>query len=438
MRRVVSVPLKLLVGGALTQTVFGAIVVFGWLQRWTQRSAFRAWWGQSASGEARAGAVLRDPLLREHVHAPNWVLAQNFGTHLCEGRGWMGGWLGSLRENLRLGVQGAANTLVLSLPGSVLMSLGWWGGWQNSFHKGYEQFHVGPAVFITGMLLFLAAVFYVPMALARQAVTGRWRAFWEWRTVWRVIRHAWIGCAALALLFAVFNLGAVILKTWPYFLPQMKHAQRMKSGAVPSSPEAGAFQLRLGDIDWNNLSEAEALMILNRHFLVSGLICFVSLLVLRMVAGRVYAGAMLRAVQSGTVGEEQLGEREWRLLHCLDLLKVRPAPERPMVVRIAAWAAGRTARFLCGGAVLVFWFAFLAEVIVSEFFSRHPIIGFLNHPLLQLPWFRYVPAHLQSPWGELGFTVVALGGFGLLTIVKSPSDGRAGDIEGHDVAARRG
>jgi hypothetical protein len=40
------------------------------------------------------------------------------------------------------------------------------------------------------------------------------------------------------------------------------------------------------------------------------------------------------------------------------------------------------------------WFAFVAQIFVSEFFNYHPVVGWLNQPLVHLPWFRYIPAGL--------------------------------------------
>ena len=45
------------------------------------------------------------------------------------------------------------------------------------------------------------------------------------------------------------------------------------------------------------------------------------------------------------------------------------------------------------GAVFV-WFTFVAQIYVREFIAYHPLQGFMNQPLVQLPWFRYVPRSL--------------------------------------------
>ena len=74
------------------------------------------------------------------------------------------------------------------LPVGALWLLSWWGGWQNSFHKGYEQAWVGPVVGLLGIGLFLPVMTYVPLAQARQAATGSWRAFWDLSLIRRLAR----------------------------------------------------------------------------------------------------------------------------------------------------------------------------------------------------------------------------------------------------------
>jgi hypothetical protein len=41
------------------------------------------------------------------------------------------------------------------------------------------------------------------------------------------------------------------------------------------------------------------------------------------------------------------------------------------------------------------WFTFVAQIFISEFINYHPVIGWLNQPLVQLPWFHYVPGGLS-------------------------------------------
>lgn len=413
-RRLWSVPWKLAVGTWLTQTWLGGLLVAGWMQRWTCRAAVRRWWvlaGKPGRRLDAAAGVL--PELAGFARAPHWISGPPVGA-LGAGPGESPkGFLAGLRLNFRLGLQALLNTLALTLPGGVLMLLGWWGGWQNSFHKGYEEFLVGPTVSWLGILLFIAAMFYLPMALARQAVTGQWREFWRGSTVWTVVRHGWAGCAGLALLAAALNLGVMGLKAWPSFVPQAKTSERIRAlVATGLDPREAARQLSfpVGEPDWNRLTEDEARRILDRHFLASGLAVFLALLVLRGWAGRVYAGALVRAVRRGALGEEQLSEAEWRTLSALGLLRTEEGPRRVWLVRAAVWAASRTGRFVCAALVFAGWFFFIGFAYVSAFLAYHPIVSFLNQPLMQWPVFRYVPAHLEDPAPAWVLTVLVLAG----------------------------
>lgn len=421
-RRLLTVPIKVTVGAFLTQMVFGGVLVFGWMQSWTRRAAFRAWWRQSAHRDKPFEVLAEtDPILRDNRHAPNWLGTQGYRRPAPGLRGGFAALVGSALAHARRGVQGLLNVWALTLPGLALMALGWWGGWLNSFHKGYEQHQVGPLVSLVGIALFLAAMFYVPMATVRQAVTDRWRAFWQWRVVWTLVRHAGLGMVGLALLFVALNAGAMILKTWPYFMPQAKIEARTRQLeaeglsreaallAAQEPPEEGP--------DWNRLTDAEALAILNRHFFLSGFYLFGALLLLRTTAARVYAGAVQRAIQDGSLGEDRLAEEEWRVLHTLGLLEVRPPRRRSAPVRWIAWAATRTGRLVCGIVLLFVWFAFVAQTYIAQFFHFHPVFGWLNQPLVQLPWFRYIPAHLADPVEEWFAALVAILLLGLGALV---------------------
>lgn len=410
-------PVKFALGAVLTQSLLGSLLVVGWTQRLMQREALKSWWRKRLAREGTfAEFAAAEPWLQDHRHAPNWVIAQNFReAHAAEQDGRLAGRLGCLARaltrsamtNARAGLAALVNIWVLTLPGCALWLLGWWGGWQNSFHKGYEQSWVGPVVSWLGIFLFIAAMFYLPLASARQAVTGNWRAFYQGRTVWTLVRRSWLGCLGLALLFAALNGPAMILKSWPYYLPLARAEQAAQGDAGIATPEASAGAPR---IDWNNLTEAQALKVLNSHYFWSGFYLFAAFVVWRVATARVYASAVLRAVQRGALGEEELGENEWRALHTLGLLQAHPNPERHLLVRVVAWAGSKAGRMVCALALFWVWFAVVAEIYISEFFAYHPVIGWLNQPLLQLPWFRYVPVHLQSPAGELLAALLAIGG----------------------------
>ena len=109
---------------------------------------------------------------------------------------------------------------------SLLMAVWWYAGWQVSFNKAYEYFANGALFSLTGGLLLIVVMFYVPMAQARQAVAGEARRFWQFGLVRRVIRRRWLLCTLLALGYAAAGAVVMILIS------------------IPMSPgSAGLFQL---------------------------------------------------------------------------------------------------------------------------------------------------------------------------------------------------
>lgn len=72
----------------------------------------------------------------------------------------------------------------------------------------------------------------------------------------------------------------------------------------------------------------------------------------------------------------------------LGLLRAEPAPPRHPFLRVLGWAGTRTGRFVSLGGAVVLWAAFVFQIIVGQFINYSPRSGWLNHPLVQLPWFR--------------------------------------------------
>jgi len=179
-----------------------SIAVVGWTFRFSQRTALKHWYRRSPQhreGERFQTAAARIPALATNADLPNWVLPQKVPGAKRRWLRW------SLIENLWIGFKGFATALVLlALPGFAMM-FAWWGGWENSFGKGYEQAPVGPVTSILAMLVTVALIFYVPMAHARQAVSGKARAFFGFRTVLRTISHRWYWVLGLTAAFGVLS-----------------------------------------------------------------------------------------------------------------------------------------------------------------------------------------------------------------------------------------
>ncbi len=320
---------KFLAGVALTQSLLGSILVVGWTMRAAQRVVQKRWWKLN---DLRSENCFCDFVQCSSFHRalggwPNWVVEHNrtwMTAHRTPGIGKMRAMskalFNSLWRNLKIGVQGVFNTWVLTLPGCVLMLFSWYAGWHNSFNKGYEQAVVGPLTGFSGIALLIVAMYYVPMAQMRQASTGNWRSFFEFKLVWQLIRKKWLACFGLALLYTAFSVPVTILKTVPGFFPQI-------------NPKLAG------------LPPPEALQFAKTYYFYAAFLFFAAYVVLRMVAARIYASSLLACVQSGAVTEEALAENEWETLHRLGHLAIRPQPERHALIKAAAWL-GTNERFM--------------------------------------------------------------------------------------------
>ena len=106
-------------------------------------------------------------------------------------------------------------TFLLSGWGGLLMAFSWEYGWNASFDKAHEVGRVGALTGWAGVALFVAAMVYVPMAQVHQAVTGDFRAFFEFRFVWRLIRARPGNYVFFAVMFLDFAVAVEIFKTLP-------------------------------------------------------------------------------------------------------------------------------------------------------------------------------------------------------------------------------
>lgn len=365
---------KWVMGAFFSTFLLFSVLVVGWVTRAAQREVLRTWWRRSPV-RGRDGSFAHfaaaDPATHKHVTWPTWFAGVDAGNPGDHGRvrTILRRLMGGLVRNARLGVPMVFNTWVLTLPGCLLWAVAWFAGWQNSFNKGYEHAWFGPTVFVLGMLLFAAAMGYVPLAQARQASTGDWRRFYDFRLIWRLVRRQWLASLGLAVAWAGAS-GAVLLVK---LMPQLAQY-------VPSLTDRPA---------------AEMATVSQNFFLVMALGLFPLFVALRLLAARVYANALRSGYQSGALTEDDLGDAEWRALHRLELLAPTPMPERRWFIRLAAWLATRTGQ-ITAAAVFVVWLGFSFLVTVSEFaaHSEHGR-GWWNQPMIQLPWFDYTPNRLR-------------------------------------------
>lgn len=393
--KVIAFVWKYVVGALLCQSLLGSILIVGWTYRLMQRTALKRWWKRSEhkrKGTRLADHLARHHLQHEHLSWPNWFVQQNVlqAVRRKDGTGLRTYVfqlfkvpVHSLWLNLKTGLQGIFNTWVLTLPGCLLWLFAWYDGWNNSFNKGYEQAPVGPLTGILGIVLFIAAMLYVPLAQARQAVTGEWRSFYQFPLIWRLVRRRWLACLALAGCYSLLSIPVIVMKTAPMFFGQK-------------------------DASFADLTFAQALKMLNGYFFSTAFAVFAAYVVLRLMAARIYARAILNGVQSGAIPVTALGEKERAELQRLNLIQVDPPRSRHLIIHVAGKTSSLVLRAGAIAATALIWFTFVAQIFIAEFFMYHPVIGWLNQPLVQLPWFRYVPAHMQNLGSELFVTMFIL------------------------------
>jgi hypothetical protein len=277
---------------------------------------------------------------------------------------WYSFWL-----NVKTGLWGLFCTYLLTGWGCLIMLAGWEFGWLNSFHKGYEQAFTGALFSLAGVFLFIAAMFYVPMAQVHQAVTGDPRAFFDFRFVWRLVRARPTGYVLLAALIAFLSLVMEILKTAPAFL----------DGFDPT---------------WTDASDAELKLMLYNYLGTCAYVLFVFLLLVRLVGAVVYRSAVLKVLRRGEVTRDELHPalREWLDRLGLDVV---PRARTPGIGRVVLRGGGWTYRVGLYGTLFVIWFAFVSTFYLTEFLNYHPVEGFMNRVLVHFPCVDWMPGHLD-------------------------------------------
>lgn len=122
----------------------------------------------------------------------------------------------------RLGGEASLALFIGLAPLTFLLLFSWWGGWENSFNKGYEQSWVGPTLALAGVVLGLPLLARAPMALAHQAAEGRLSAFFERRAVNAVMARAGWEHVALAAAFVLAAAPLLGAKALPVFVEQIR------------------------------------------------------------------------------------------------------------------------------------------------------------------------------------------------------------------------
>ncbi len=333
--------LRFLLGVLFTQFPLGALLLAGWGQEVVRRAALREWAGANATPDLCAW--------------PSFAMAEPHenledGSRLRRGFRQL---TGGLLRNARLALKGLFCTYCLTLPGVVLWAFSWRYGWDNSFNKGYEQAFIGPTLGISGIVLFIIAMFYVPLAQAQLAVCGNVSSFFRWRVVRAVFMNNLHGVLWLALAYALaalpinFLLAAVLFRF-------------NESADVAAIPDA-VFRSTL-----------------DRYFFFAGMVALPLFAWVRVTAGRVYARGLRKAVKGN--GQDGLRIDE---VNAAMLAKKSHPIRRTLLVPIALL-------------LVVIWFTFVAQIYVRQFLNYVPLRGWVVQPLVHGPWLRYIPPHLNA------------------------------------------
>lgn len=347
MKRAAGAVVKFILGVLLCQTAPTAVLVVGWTYR-LARSAVIGRWAASAGR----------PVARQHW--PNWIIGGG-----QRDTGVVQAWLGSLWANLRAGLRALIGIWIVTLPGAGLLFLGWTNGWNTSFNRVYEHIGLGPQTMLIGAALLVPALLYLPMALIHQAVSEDWRGLYRLGLVARLIRQKPLASFGLAVLYGALSMPLLLLTVLPLALPNIDPAlERMTAG--------------------------ETIEFLNLYYLAAGVAVFSLFVAARLAAARVYAAAMVAAVRRGRIGVGQLPDAVRDLLGSVT---VDPPRVRPAAIRWAAAAAGAVATVTIAMLTATAWLGLVSQIVIAQFFHYRGALGWLNHPMVQLPWLRYMPDH---------------------------------------------
>ena len=374
MRRFIAFVWKGALGAVLCLTPLTAILVVGWTARAMQRSVLKHWYARSNGGEGHpsfAAFARQAYATRRLAHWPNWFVAEDLGQRMKDSRDAGAGifrrmfvllvsLFAALWANVRAGVQVVLATWVVTLPLMILWLLSWWGGWENSFNKGYEQAWVGPIIGVAATLLFVAVMTYVPMAQARLAVSGRWRGFFDYRLIRSLVAGHPFALLKLAVYFVLAGIVVALLR---------------------SAPLAAGNYLD-GLVEW---TDQRVMALRAGYYGLCAVVSFALFVWLRLAAARVYAHAVLADVRGGRLKVDRLSDNETEYLRALRLLEPEAREKSGIVVRAAASTGRGVLRLLTAAPALILWLVFAALIYIAQFFN-HDWLAWINQPVVQIPW----------------------------------------------------
>ncbi len=372
---------RILIGIALCFHYIGAVFVVGWTLRLMRRRIYRGLWWRSPlrtewTFEEFADSVPGGVSVRS---LPPWLAVDSIRESLDRPQSdgsppgkfrriarLPGALIGGLGTNLRLGFFTLICTYVLTLPTCSLWLAAWFGGWEISFNKAYESSAVGISTFSLGILLFILAMTYIPIAWAHLAATGDPRAFFQFALVRRIGREKLGALTLYALGFSLLTLPLSVLRLLPLSFTEMNPA-------------------------WEAATPEQIGQIMRQYIFLSGIYVFLAFVVLHLWVASIYRAGLLGLLNRDRSAVSQLPSGLSLALEKLGLLPEEPSRRRRPVLS-AVVGTGRSGKnMLLRMATALLWFSVVAQVAVSQFVNFQPVSGWLNLPLIHFPTLHFLP-----------------------------------------------
>ena len=284
---------------------------------------------------------------------------------------WIHDWLHGCWLNFRVGLGGILTTWVLTLFPCVMWALAWYTGWHISFTKMYEESATGASLGFSGLLLFTAIMLYLPIAQARHAFTNDAYSFFDWRFISALLWRRPLQLFLLAIGYVIANIVLTFFKALPTFFTTI-------------NPQLAT------------LPAPAALEFLNQYYFYTGGLAFLWFFALRTIGGNIYSSALREMWCQSTLKPEAFNRQEVHLLELLEVSSGSSYQKLGMVRKILGIPLNVSYRGAMLTLTVLVWGIFNFIPFVSEFANYYPVTGFLNQPLVQLPCFRSVPAHLEA------------------------------------------
>lgn len=362
--------LEFLIAVTLCQSLIGSLVVSGFLL-----SRMRFWIAKRWRQESPLSALLSTEE-HERLRQSTSILAASprllrFKTRPSKTAD--GSPNSRQRWNDNFLVHGATALVGVSIwtaPGVLFMALGWFAGWQVSFHKMYEYSAAGISLSALGMCLFAIALFSIPIALARFSLNPSFVELFRLRPIRAIVRAKPLGTIGIALAHLLAALPLLILVyVAPNFVGQ----------------------------HWDGDIESGKALVRQYHWLAS-LALFPILVALKRYTANVTARGTLAALRSGKLTLEDLSLDERATLETLGFEFPSPqVSQSPLAQcgRFTLWLSRASVRRTL---TFLLWLLFALTLVVGQFFRYSEYRSWAIHPFFHTPWLYYPGA--DDPVGK--------------------------------------